>query len=163
MRQCNAARKSFLPQEESLVSRQDLIVAGTTAMEGLARDVLKRARPRQPPARRRAGGATGLLGLLLWVLWQQLLWSIYNSQISETLVSKQIAQSNPFPCLEVERGGVCVPGTVPSWRTRETASAYHWSRTKAIISHLPITCLGWGIRPHQTSMGGHRPRLLLTT
>lgn len=65
IRQHNAARKSFLPHEESLASRQDLIVAGTTAMEGLARDVLKRARPSQPPAPRRAGGAMGRLDLLL--------------------------------------------------------------------------------------------------
>lgn len=56
----------------------------------------------------------GLLDLLLWVLWQQLLWSIYNFQISETLDSKEIALPNPFPCLELQRGIVSVPGPV-SW------------------------------------------------
>lgn len=78
IKQCKAARKSFLPQEESLASCQDLIVARAAAMEGLARDVLKRARPSQPPAPRRAGGAMGLLDVLVGILWQQLLWSIYK-------------------------------------------------------------------------------------
>ena len=43
----------------------------------------------------------GLLDLLLWMLRQQLLCSIYNSHISETLDSKRLALPTPFPCLEL--------------------------------------------------------------
>lgn len=64
----------------------------------------------------------GLLILLLQMLWQQLLWSIYNSQISETLDNKQIAPPHSFPCLELWRGGVSVPGT-------QATSGYYWSLT----------------------------------
>lgn len=103
-------------------------------------------------------GPLGLLDVLLWMLWQQLLCSIYNSQISETLHSKQIALPNSLPKPGTTEGRCLVfLEQFPSWRTRETASAYHWSRTKAIICHLPITCLGGGggIRTHQAGMGGH--------
>lgn len=77
----------------------------------------------------------GLLALSLWMLWPQLLWSLYNSQISETLDSKQTVPSHSLP----------MPGTAEgrclcSWNSfLEATSTYHWSLPRA-TSPLPITC-----------------------
>lgn len=109
-------------------------------MEGLASDVLKRARASQSPAPRRAGGALGLLALSFWMLWQQLLWSLYNSQISETLDSKQTVPPHSLPMLGTAEGQCLC-----SWNSfLETTSTYHWSLTRA-TSLLPITCLTEGL------------------
>lgn len=78
----------------------------------------------------------GLLALSLWMLWQQLLWSLYNSQISETLDSKQTVPPHSLP----------MPGTAEGWclcswnSFLEATSTYHWSQTR-VTSPLPITCL----------------------
>lgn len=93
-----------------------------------------------------------------WMCWWRYCGSscsgpFINSQISETLDSKQIAPAQSLP----------VPGTTEgwclcswnSWRTGETTSAYHWSWTKTIVSHSPITCLGEEIRSHQARAEGH--------
>lgn len=98
----------------------------------------------------------GLLDLLLWMLWQQLLWSIYNSQISETLDSKEITLPNPFPCLELQWGGVS--GSWNSFLVGELERPLlpaigHGLRSSSVIcqSHALVR----GIRPRQANMGGH--------
>lgn len=72
------------------------------------------------------------------MLWQQLLWSIYNSQIPETLDSKEIALPNPFPCLELQRH-LC------SWNSFLVGE----------LERLPLPTIGHGLRPSSVISQSH--------
>lgn len=91
-------------------------------------------------------GPSGLLDVLLWMLWQQLLCSIYNLQISETL-HKQADSPAQFPSQAWNyRGTVsCVPGTAVS------VSSFLVGE----LERPPLPTIGHGLKPSSVICQSH--------